>query len=181
MGFSIKYIKTCVKNIALCNRYTYSHRGRYFILFFLFVIFQRLCHCHHTFFLAKSNTILDDLFHAPSFQSFCIFLFFDLLQCFCTCFLQITVIRIFQFDHNPNSVRCLNRNVAVSLTGFRIGLKQPIALVLQKPEQQPVIEVFLHVPSYCRVSHANGIPQVIAEHFLNRIGITFRERRTKSG
>ena len=56
---------------------------------------KRLCHHHHTFFLAKCDSIFNDFFRTPPFQPLCILLFFNLLKRFTARFLQVPIIRMY--------------------------------------------------------------------------------------
>lgn len=97
------------------------------------VPFCFLSKLYFTFFLITGNAIFDDVFHAVLFQSGSILLVLNLCESFVAGGIQISVIRVFQFNHNAEALFWyLNQNITVTGSGFRIGFYDPVFF---KPEQ----------------------------------------------
>ncbi len=74
------------------------------------------------------NPVFEDIFHSFFLKSLRISFLPDLFQCMPALFLQLSLLRIFYFDHDSRILSVnLNLNIAVSVAGLPVGSYIPVS------------------------------------------------------
>ena len=104
------------------------------------------------------NPIFDNRFHPIAQKAFRIVLFFNLRQGIMASCLQVSIIRVLQFDYNPY-IAVLNfyQDIAEPFPGLSIETDNPVFSVAQKAQKYAVIEVLLLLFTDTCITDADGL------------------------